>query len=198
LKDNSLLTVGGTYNFGTYLSGKRVFEAFEVNRQTSTQTSILREVPDYGKIFYPARFTLGGSYEWRDHWLLAGDYTFQKMTDYKEFGEVTEMFTNYHKVAIGGAYSPNGRGWWQRNKYTAGSYFTKSHINLLEHNINTFGVTFGAQIPFFYMNQELILGVAADMGVRGKQTAGLIMEQFAKIRINIAFKERWFMKPKIF
>ena len=195
---NALLTLGGTYNFGTYLSGKRVFEAFELNVQNSNLTQILREVPDHGKIFYPARFTLGGSYEWADHWFLAGDYTFQKMSAYKEFGEVTEMFTNYHKVALGGSYTPNGRDWWQRNKYTAGAYFTKSHINLLEHNINTIGVTLGTQIPFFYVNQEFLLGVAADVGIRGRKAAGLMMEQFAKLRLSIAFKERWFMKPKIY
>jgi hypothetical protein len=195
LRDDAVLTVGGTYNFGTYLSGKRVFEAFLLRGSSSTE--ILREVPDHGKVFYPARLTAGGSYE-KSNWMLAGDYTFQRMKKYKEFGEMTEMFTNYHKVALGGAYTPNGRGWWQRNRYTFGSYFVKSHINLLEHNINTFGVAVGTQIPFFYANQELILGVAADLGIRGRQTAGLMMEQFAKVRISIAFKERWFMKPKIF
>jgi hypothetical protein len=197
LDNGSLLTLGGTYNFGTYLSGKRVFEAFELNT-SGALTTILREVPDHGKIFYPARFTVGGSYEWAEHWLLAGDYTFQNMRAYKEFSEVTEMFTNYHKVAIGGVYAPNGRDWWRRNRYSAGSYFTKSHINLLEHNINTIGFTLGMQIPFYYINQELMLGVAADLGIRGRQTAGLMMEQFAKVRITIAFKERWFMKPKIY
>ncbi|MDR2414560.1 MAG: hypothetical protein LBD64_06205 [Odoribacteraceae bacterium] len=197
VSESSLLTLGGTYNFGTYLSGKRVFEAYELTT-SEKDTLILREVPDHGKIFYPARFTLGGSYEWNYRWMISGDYTFQEMKKYKEFGEVTDMFTNYHKLAIGGAYTPNGRYWWQRNRYMAGSYFTKSHINLLEHNINTFGVTLGVQIPFYYANQELMLGVAADAGVRGRQAAGLMMEQFAKIRLTIAFKERWFMKPKIF
>jgi hypothetical protein len=196
LANDARLVVGGTCNFGTYLSAKRVFEAFELST-AGTSTTILREVPDKGRIFYPARLTAGVSHE-REHWILAGDYTFQDMKHYKEFGEVTDMFTNYHKVAVGGAYTPNGRGWWQRNRYTAGGYFTKSHINLLNHNINTFGITVGTQIPFYYTNQELMLGVAADVGIRGRQTAGLMMEQFAKIRVTIAFKERWFMKPKIF
>jgi hypothetical protein len=195
LKNSAHLILGGTYNFGTYLSGKRVFEAFELSGSTSTP--ILREVTDHGKIFYPARLTAGGSYE-GDHWLFSGDYTFQRMRKYKEFGEVTEMFSNYHKVAVGAAYTPNGRGWWRRNRYTTGGYFVKSHINLLERNINTIGVTAGAQIPFFHASQELVLGVAADVGVRGRQTAGLMMEQFVKLRVTISFKERWFMKPKIF
>jgi hypothetical protein len=195
LKNDARLILGGTYNFGTYLSGKRVFEAYLLDQSTSQ--TILREVPDHGKIFYPARLTAGGSYEGA-HWLFAGDYTFQRMKNYKEFSEVTEMFTNYHKVAFGSAYTPSGRTWLERNRYTFGGYFVKSHINLLEHNINTYGVTVGTQIPFFHGNQELILGIAADFGVRGRQTAGLMMEQFAKLRINIAFKERWFMKPKIF
>lgn len=55
----------------------------------------------------------------------------------------------------------------------------------------------GTQIPVYIPNRELLLGIAFDFGVRGTEANGLIRENFGKIRINIAFKEGWFMKRKI-
>ena len=42
-----------------------------------------------------------------------------------------------------------------------------------------------------------MLGVAVDFGVRGTHRNNQIMEKYVKLRINIAFKELWFMKAKI-
>lgn len=52
-------------------------------------------------------------------------------------------------------------------------------------------------MPVYISNRELLLGVAFDLGIRGTEKNGLIQEKYAKIRLNIAFKEGWFMKRKI-
>ena len=78
-----------------------------------------------------------------------------------------------------------------------GSYYTSSHIDLKNTRINTYAFTVGAQMPIMIPNRELLLGVNFDFGVRGSEKNGLIQEKFGKIRINIAFKEGWFMKRKI-
>ena len=100
-----------------------------------------------------------------------------------------------------GAYlqpNENGRYWWQRNKYMAGTYFTRSHLNFNSTDINTYGVTIGTQMPLRLARQELMLGVAVDLGMRGTHRNNQILEKYAKLRINIAFKEIWFMKAKIY
>ena len=63
--------------------------------------------------------------------------------------------------------------------------------------VNTFGITFGMQMPLRIAYQELLLGVSIDGGIRGTESNTLIKEQYIKLRINIAFKELWFAKRKI-
>lgn len=199
LSQKSSLTLGTVFNFGTKLSGKQTFEAYKISNTSGVTTQINDEEWEKGHVLFPFKITLGGAYSYGDQWTVAGDYTFQRMSKYREFGDDQE-FDNYHHLALGTYYQPNanGRYWWQRNKYMAGTYFTKSHINLREKNINTFGGTLGAQIPVRIQRQELMLGVALDFGARGTHAKNLILEKYAKIRIDIAFKEIWFMKNKIF
>ena len=120
------------------------------------------------------------------------------MSQYEEFGANKE-YQNYHKIAIGSFYQPNaqGRYWWQKNQYMAGAYFTRSHLEFNLTDINTYGVTIGSQIPIRLPYQELMLGVAVDLGMRGTHRNNQILEKYVKLRINIAFKELWFMKAKI-
>ncbi len=196
---NATLTLGAAGNFGTYVGGFKKFEAYKYGVTTNTMIQINDDVMDDGKVFYPSRITFGGTYLFKNKWAVSGDYTFQNMSQYKEFGQKTEDFEGYHKVALGGYYQPNenGRYWWERNKYMAGSYFTRSHLYLKEHMVNTFGITFGMQMPLRIAYQELLLGFSIDGGIRGTESNTLIKEQYIKLRINIAFKELWFAKRKI-
>lgn len=200
LNKKSTILLGGSMNFGTYLSGKKAYEAYRINYSSGSTEILNDELQKHGKVFYPSRFTLGATYMKGNRWMLSGDYTFQRMSAYKEFGEKDE-FNNYHKIAIGGSFQPNvnSRNWLDRNKYTAGVYFSRSHIELKEKHINSFGATIGTQVLFrsLQQGQELLLGVAIDAGFRGTKANGLILEQYVKLRLNIAFKEVWFMKHKI-
>ena len=201
LKKNSSLLLGGTFNFGTLLSGKKIYEAYTYDLNTQGAPEIINdERLDLGKVLYPLRFTAGASYYKGTRWMFSGDYTFHQMSKYKEYGDLVEDLNNYHKIAVGGSFqhSITSRNWFERNWYTAGAYFTRSHINLSERNINSCGVTLGTQIPFRSSEQFFLLGLAADLGFRGTKANGLMLEQYAKIRINLAFKERWFMKRKIY
>ena len=195
---NSDLTLGGSFNFGTPLHANQDYLAVRTSNTSGSTTILNDENIENSSIFYPFRIIAGGSYSYKNRWLFAGDYTFQKMSAYKEFG-TNQEFQNYHKIAIGGSLQPNetGRYWWQRNKYLAGAYFTRSHLNINNTDINTYGVTVGTQMPLRMARQELMLGVAVDLGMRGTHRNNQILEKYAKLRINIAFKEIWFMKAKI-
>ena len=151
-----------------------------------------------GYIVYPFRINSGFSYEYKNKLQIAGDYTFQKMSDYEKFG-VRQHLKDAHKAALGVSWTPDemGRFWRQRNTYMAGLYFYNSEIHLKGTDINTYGFTVGTQMPFYIQNNALLLGIALDFGVRGTEKNGLVQEKFAKLRINIAFKEFWFMKRKI-
>lgn len=198
LSSNSKLTLGATANLTTKFNADKTFTSYKVNSATgATQMLVDRELNE-GNINYPLRLSGGFNYDYKDKWNIAGDYTYQKFSDYEEFGE-NQNFKDYHREAIGVSYLPAryGRYWVQRNKYMIGAYATQSHIALKSTRINTYGVTLGTQIPVFIPGRELLLGIAFDLGLRGTETNGLIQEKYAKVRINIAFKEGWFMKRKI-
>ncbi len=194
LSGKSSLTLGSAFNLGTKLYAERQYIAVKSN----SQTPISNDPAKKGSISYPFRITTGINYNTKDRWDFAGDYTFQNMSAYEVFGE-NQGFNDYHKGSAGISYLPEryGRYWWQRNRYMMGAYFVRSHIELKNTKINTFGFTLGSQMPFTTRNGELLLGVALDLGIRGNERNGLIQEKYAKLRVSIAFKEGWFIKRKI-
>lgn len=199
LSPKSQLVLGSSMNFTQKLSAKKEFISYKVSSSSGSSTMLDEETLSRGYIKYPFRILSGFNYLYKTKWQIAGDYTFQKMSVYEEFGE-NKNLKDYHKAALGIAWTPEefGRFWWQRNKYMLGGYFVQSEINIKNTAIDTYGVTFGAQFPFMTQRAgDLLLGVAFDLGIRGTENNGLIREKFAKLRVNIAFKEFWFMKRKI-
>lgn len=193
----SNLTLGTSINFTQRMWAKKEFISYKVH-STGTSTMLDDETLKRGYIKYPFRINSGLTYEYKNKLQIAGDYTFQKMSAYEEFG-VNQNLQNAHKAALGISWTPEemGRFWRQRNTYMAGAYFNDSEIHIKDTDIRTYGFTLGAQMPFYIQNNALLLGVALDFGVRGTEKDGLVREKFAKLRINIAFKEFWFMKRKI-
>lgn len=192
------LILGTSFNFGTPLHARQTFVSYKISNTSSTMIPVDNDAIENSSIFYPFRITMGAAYQYNQKWLFVGDYTFQNMSQYKEF-HVNKEYQNYHKIALGTSFQPNavGRYWWQRNKYMAGAYFTRSHLEFNLTDINTYGVTIGSQIPVRLPYQELMLGIAVDLGMRGTHRNNQILEKYIKLRINIAFKELWFMKAKI-
>jgi hypothetical protein len=194
----SKLTIGATFSLPTNLNAKRHFISYKVNPTTGIQEILNDEELNNGRIAYPFRVTGGFSYNHKDRWTVAADYTFHQMSKYKEFGE-TQEFNDYHKGALGLSFLPArlGRYWWQRNSYNIGLYAAQTQIQINNHPVNVLGATVGAQFPVRVSTKELVLGVAFDLGIRGTEQNGLIREQYAKVKLNVAFKESWFVKRKI-
>lgn len=199
LSPKSNLTLGTSFNFTQKLRAKKEFISYDVNSSTGSSQIIDNIVLNRGYIKYPFRILSGFDYAYKNKWEVAGDYTFQKMSVYEEFGKKQDL-NDYHKAAVGLSWQPEryGRFWWQRNKYMFGGYFVKSGIEVKNTDINTYALTLGAQIPFMTQRRSLLLlGVGVDLGIRGTEKNGLIQEKFAKIRLSISFNEFWFLKQKI-
>ncbi|MGL5682319.1 MAG: hypothetical protein ACRDDZ_04585 [Marinifilaceae bacterium] len=198
LPKHSHLNLGGTFSFKTFLNSRKNYLAQEVNMSSGTSSILNDQKIDNGRIVYPLRYNVGFDYNYRRQWEVAGDYTYQKMSSYKEFDQYMD-FNEYYKTAIGVGYTPNelGRRWGQRNKYMLGGYFVRSHLEFREEKINTYAITAGLHMPFIIRNRELNIGVAVDLGIRGTENQGLIQEKYGKIRLNFALKELWFKKQQI-
>ena len=197
LSPTSSLIVGTSMNFTQKLSARKEFISYKVHTSGSS-TMLDEENLNRGYIKYPLRILSGFNYQFKNKWQISGDYTFHKMSKYEEF-KTSQELKDYHKINIGSSWVPaaTSRYWWKRNKYMFGGYFVKSEVRLKDVDINTYGLTFGSQIPFQARTGELLLGVAFDLGIRGTEKNGLIQEKYAKVRVNITFKEFWFVKQKI-
>ncbi|WP_251620121.1 outer membrane protein transport protein [Odoribacter lunatus] len=198
LSPKSKLTLGSAFNLSSKMNARKDLESYKINSSTQVNETLDDEKLNNGNISYPFRIISGFAYDYKDKWMVSGDYTFQEMSAYKEFG-IDQEYNDYHKIAIGASLLPAryGRFWWQRNKYILGAYAVRSQIEVNNVHINTYGVTCGIQMPVYVSNRELSLGIAFDLGLRGTEKNGLIQEKYAKVRLNIAFKEGWFMKRKI-
>lgn len=199
LSPKSRLNLGASVNFTQKLRAKKEFISYKVSTSSNISTILDEETLNRGYIKYPFRILSGFNYQYGNRWQIAGDYTFHKMSAYEEF-KLNQELKNHHKINVGISWTPNetGRFWWQRNQYMLGGYFVKSEVRLKDTDIDTYGVTFGTQIPFVTKRfDNLLLGIAFDLGIRGTENNGLLQEKFAKIRVNIAFKEFWFLKRKI-
>ncbi len=196
---NQRLILGTDFNFNSKFYTKQSYAAYKISTTSSTtieDTDPIRK----GFITYPFRITSGLSWAKGTKWLAAGDYTFQKMSTYKEYG-VVQKFHNYHRVAVGASFTPEkySRKWGKRNSYDFGGYMVRSHIRIEDKYINTYALTAGMMIPFLNTSarHELDLRFSIDWGMRGTEAHKLIREQFVMLRANIAFKEVWFLKRKI-
>lgn len=193
------LTLGGSFNLDSKLFGRRTYMAYK--ESSSSSTIIENDDIQQGFILYPFKVTAGAAWSKGTKWLVAGDYTFQKMSKYKEFGE-NKNLKDYHKATFGISYTPekHSRKWYQHSSYEFGAYYVRSHVKLNERYINTYALTAGFVVPFLFSHnrQELDMKVSVDYGLRGTEANGLLRERFVKLRLSLAFKELWFMKRSIY
>ena len=200
LNSRSNLILGATMNFSQKLWAKQKFKAYKVNTGSVSSTMLDDETLKRGYIVYPFRISGGFNFQHKNRLRIAGDYTFHQLSEYEAF-KAKQNLKDYHKAAFGVSLTPDaaGRFFRQRINYMAGAYFVDSGIRIRGLHADTYGLTAGVQMPFILPNigNELLLGVALDAGMRGSERDGLVMERYIKLRVNIAFKEFWFMKRKI-
>lgn len=88
LSSKSILTLGSAFNFTQKLRSKTDYMAYSVNSSTNT-TEMLNDLTlKRGYIKYPFRILSGFDFKYNRKWDIAGDYTFQKMSVYEEFGKI--------------------------------------------------------------------------------------------------------------
>lgn len=196
---NQQLILGGTFNPGSKFFAKRTYLAY---KESSSNSSIIENDDiQQGFIKFPYKVSAGATWIKGTKWIASADYTYQKMSDYMEFGE-NKGLKNYHRASAGVSFTPekHSRKWYLHNSYEFGLYMVRSHIHLNSHYINTYALTAGTIVPFLFSNnrQELDMKISVDYGFRGTEANGLIRERFVKLRVSLAFKELWFMKRKIY
>ncbi|WP_026450383.1 membrane protein [Aequorivita capsosiphonis] len=146
---------------------------------------------------FPSEFTIGAGISKPKFWGVGVEYTNQKSSNFTNRSLAIERVTykNASKFNIGGFYIPNYNSfgkYFKRVVYRAGVRFDQTGLAVDGHDINEFGISFGAGLPVGRLFSNVNIGV--EVGKRGTTDFGLIQENFVNTFLSFSLNDRWFEK----
>lgn len=191
-KNNSQLIIGGTYRLGTSMSGditRYAYSSVDTVFNINTPSSSLRIADE---------FAVGMSYRINNKWALGVDYIQQNWRG--DMFPDAATWSNFEAVPsrqyrAGFEIVPNMydiRYYMKRVTYRAGAYYEQSYVKVNGHQVNAFGITFGASFPIFRWYNAV--SVAVDIGQRGSLKYNQVRERYVNFIVNINLHDIWFVK----
>lgn len=192
-KNNSQLVIGGTYRLASRMSGEVTRYAY-----SNADTVLYDNAISASNLTISDEFGAGVSYRVNNKWAVGVDYiqqnwhnsVFPDNSTWNNFGVAT---ARYYKAGF--ELTPNMydiRYYMKRVTYRAGAYFEQSYVKVNGHQINAFGITFGASFPIYRWHNAV--SVAVDIGQRGTLRHDLVRERYINFIVNINLHDIWFVK----
>jgi hypothetical protein len=206
LKKNVVLRFGVSGNWKQTLNG-----AQDVLRQTYTLgsageelqiDSVFQQNDIKGKVVYPASYKAGFVAQRNNSngsgWLFGADYTQNKWSGYRFFGQTDSVQDNW-MINIGGQFFPRPKSnYFSRVAYRFG-FFTGPDYVKLENKLPQFGVSFGMGLPIpnyqRLSNQFTMINLALEYGKRGNND-NLLKENLFRVSLGLNLSDFWFNKKK--
>ena len=121
-------------------------------------------------------FAVGMSYRINNKWALGVDYIQQNWRG--DMFPDAATWSNFEAVPS--------------RQYRAGAYYEQSYVKVNGHQVNAFGITFGASFPIFRWYNAV--SVAVDIGQRGSLKYNQVRERYVNFIVNINLHDIWFVK----
>lgn len=175
------------YNFTTLSSG------FE--RITDTVSSLETKGNTVIPFYYSGGITIGKKQSWQAGFnIFAQDWSRYKSLE-RNAG-LQQSFT----IAAGGSWIPeyNSLRYLKKIQYRTGFSYTRSPVNLMNTDINEYGIALGFGFPVVNKDriQKTTLQVTFEAGQKGTTSDNLIKQQYARVYFGITLNESWFFKSK--
>ncbi len=191
-KNNSQLVVGGTYRIGNNLKGDVAKYAF------SSSDTVLHSSNGLASMDIADEFGVGVSYRVNGKWAVGADFIQQNwrgssFPDNSMWSNFSAENARYYRAGF--EITPNMydiRYYMRRVTYRAGAYFEESYVKVNGHQVNSFGITFGASFPIYRWHNAV--SVAVDIGQRGTLRHNLVRERYINFIVNINLHDLWFVK----
>lgn len=192
-KNNSQLVIGGTYRLGTDMRGDIARYAY-----ASSDTIMYNNVSGSSPLRIADEYGVGLSYRVNSKWAVGADFIQQNwhkasFPDQNMFSNFSASAARYYKAGF--EITPNMydiRYYMKRVTYRAGAYYEQSYLKVNGHQVNAFGITFGASFPIFRWHNAV--SVAVDIGQRGTLRHNLVRERYVNFIVNINLHDVWFVK----
>ena len=143
-----------------------------------------------GKTVIPAMIGGGFSFYGGDKWMFGFDIRMQNWEQFEAFGFTDSLSTSssYH---IGGSYKIKGV------EYRIGARYLNSYLELKNHNINDYGISFGVGFPLRKNSMTVShVDLGFEFGRRGTTADGLIEQNYFKVNLGVAIRNTWFQRAK--
>ena len=205
---NDTLTLGLTYGLGHKLGADPECLIISTNSQTSSSDTTKYVVEDGLKI--PSVFGAGLVWNHKDQLKLGIDYQLQKWGDisfpqYQQrengatYQPVANLFSDRHKLILGGEYCNNERSrkFFNRIHYRAGLSYASAYQKINGYDgPKELSVSAGFGIPIIntYNNRSMLNISAQWVNMSADR---FVKENTFRINIGFTFNERWFAKFKV-
>jgi len=165
--------------------------------------SVFKTDDTKGKVIYPASYKTGFVLQRTktdgSGWLLGADYTQNKWSDFRFFGQQDSVQDNW-MVNIGGQIIPRPQtAYFSRVVYRFGFYTGPDYIKV-NGELPQFGASFGMALPIgtynrLSPNQYSVLNIGLEYGKRGNDN-NILKENIFRVSIGLNFTDLWFGKKK--
>jgi hypothetical protein len=192
------LVVGASYTFGASLSGleDQWIRSFKVETPQLLGDTITYVERARGTVFIPGYVQTGISYEKKDHWIIAADFTYQNWSLYQEFGNQLDLNAQYGS-SVGFIYIPNSsdyKKYFKRVEYRGGLRYNTGYFTIANKAISTYGVSAGLGLPLGKSKSRI--NISGEYFIRGTTSNNLIREEYFRIVFGINFTDKWFQRYK--
>ncbi|HCY41988.1 MAG TPA: hypothetical protein DHV48_11645 [Prolixibacteraceae bacterium] len=199
LKENEFLTLGVTFEKQTELTAlHQLFAYRSVTVGSSSLTDTLKFEPEAKNIIkLPSTYGIGLSYNKINKLEINADFYRAAWSKATFFGATDELITDQTRISAGLEYIPEAfsiRSYMKRVKYRAGFHYENSYLMLNNHQINEFGISFGAGLPF--PKSKSSANFAIELGTKGTTKDNLIRNNYTKLSLYLNLYDYWFVKRK--
>lgn len=190
--------LGATIALSQQLNGNRetYSSSFFYNAGVEIQDTAFSTSDERGKVVLPAMYTFGVQLGGRN-WSVAADATQTDWSAYRNYEVKDSIRDKTIRVSFGGEYTPDPTsvyGYLQRVSYRAGFYYGTDYVQLRNTDLNYYGFTLGASLPFKRSADRI--HTALEFGRRGAQTNGLVQANYFKLHLGISLNDKWFIKRR--
>ncbi len=195
------LTLGATTTFGNsskmesyYTNSTYFYNSAGVKNYIST----VEERNSTANNLLPLEASVGAGFGHNLRWFVGSQVDYRKGETIQFVGQDFEYKDTY-RISAGGWILPNAnnfRNYFERIIYRYGAFYEKGNLNINNTDINKFGITFGATLPFknTSLNRMTGLDVGVELGKRGTLQNNLVNQNFINLKVGFNFADRWFQK----
>ncbi|MTG97098.1 MULTISPECIES: hypothetical protein [Myroides] len=152
------------------------------------------------KITNPQQLSLGAGIGKQFKWFIGGQFTYIENSKLATSTNVSPIsaFENTKRYSIGGFYIPKHNSftsYFNKVVYRAGFRYENTGLVLNNQSINDYAVSAGVGLPL--PGRSLTnLNIGFEYGSRGKDSHGLIKENYFSINVGFSLNDIWFKRRR--